>query len=119
MFSRGALYDLLQNRIYIGEIEHKGKIYPGEHRGIVPPELWEQVQAQLRANQNAHRNNPRAVIPNLLAGLVHDDRGNRFTPTHAVKNGKRYRSIFLKLRSRILASALPVRSEYLPEKSRL
>src|SRR5208283_2666975 len=30
-FSRGALYLMLQNRIYLGEIVHKGAAYPGEH----------------------------------------------------------------------------------------
>ena len=29
--SRGALYLMLQNRIYRGEITHKGNAYPGEH----------------------------------------------------------------------------------------
>ena len=31
--SRGALYLMLQNRIYRGEITHKGNAYPGEHSG--------------------------------------------------------------------------------------
>ena len=30
--SRGALYLMLQNRIYRGEIVHKDQAYPGEHR---------------------------------------------------------------------------------------
>ena len=30
-FSRGALYQMLQNRVYRGEIVHKGAAYPGEH----------------------------------------------------------------------------------------
>src|SRR3989440_767187 len=33
--SRGALYLMLQNRIYRGEIVHRGKSYPGEHEAIV------------------------------------------------------------------------------------
>ena len=89
--SRGTLYNILQNRIYLGEIEHRGQVYPGEHEGIVPRKLWERVQAQLRANNRAHQNGLRAAMPSLLAGLVYDERGNRFTPAHAVKNGKRYR----------------------------
>src|SRR5271157_4138998 len=34
-FSRGALYLMLKNRIYRGEIVHKGKASPGEHAAIV------------------------------------------------------------------------------------
>jgi DNA invertase Pin-like site-specific DNA recombinase len=90
-YSRGALYCILQNRIYLGEIEHRGQVYPGEHEGIVPRELWERVQARLRANNHAQQNGLRAAMPSLLAGLLYDERGNRFTPAHAVKNGKRYR----------------------------
>ena len=90
-YSRGALYSILQNRIYLGEIDHRGQIYPGEHKGIVPRELWARVQAQLRTNNQAHKNGLRAAMPSLLVGLLYDERSNRFTPAHAVKNGKRYR----------------------------
>lgn len=39
-FSRGALYALLSNPIYIGQIRHKDKVYEGQHEGIIPVELW-------------------------------------------------------------------------------
>jgi site-specific DNA recombinase len=39
---------MLQNRIYRGEITHKGNAYPGEHRAIIEKPLWESVQARLR-----------------------------------------------------------------------
>src|SRR5437763_2434165 len=48
--ARGALYLMLQNRIYCGDIVHKDKHYPGEHEAIVEPELWDAVQARLAAN---------------------------------------------------------------------
>ncbi len=91
VYSRGALYSILRNRIYVGEIKHKGQVYPGEHEGIVPRELWERVQVRLQANDHAHKNRSRAAMPSLLVGLIYDDQGNRFTPAHAVKSGKRYR----------------------------
>src|ERR1700719_2754207 len=49
-FSRGALYLMLQNRIYRGEIVHKGQFHLGEHTPIVDQPLWEAVQAQLAGN---------------------------------------------------------------------
>src|SRR6478609_9694135 len=49
-FSRGALYLMLQNRIYRGEIVHKGQFHPGEHTPIVDQPLWDAVQAQLASN---------------------------------------------------------------------
>ena len=49
--ARGALYTMLQNRIYRGRIVHKDKHYPGEHEAIVDEALWDEVQRQLAANQ--------------------------------------------------------------------
>jgi site-specific DNA recombinase len=89
--ARGALYLLLQNRIYRGEIVHKDQHYPGEHESIIDPELWEAAQAKLAANAVERSTGIGARSPSLLAGLLFDADGNRMTPTHAVKNGRRYR----------------------------
>ncbi len=90
-FSRGALYTLLHSRLYRGEIRHRDRSFPGQHEPIIAKELWEQVQARLAANKEDRRNGKQASSPSLLAGLVFDDRGNRLTPSHAVRHGKRYR----------------------------
>jgi DNA invertase Pin-like site-specific DNA recombinase len=90
-FSRGALYKILRNHIYVGEIFHKGKAYPGEHKAIIDSEHWEKVQAMLAENRQGNRRKARATKVSLLTGLVFDQNGNRFTPTHANKSGKRYR----------------------------
>src|ERR1700730_17484526 len=90
-FSRGALYLILQNRLYRGEIAHKDQHYPGEHKAIIEPQLWDAVQARLAANAVERSSGGRAKIPSLLAGLLFDGDGNRMTPTHAVKKGRRYR----------------------------
>jgi hypothetical protein len=89
--ARGALYLMLQNRIYRGEIVNKDKHYPGEHKAIVEPQLWDAVQARLAANAVERSTGERAKHPSLLAGLLFDADGNRMTPTHAVKKGTRYR----------------------------
>jgi DNA invertase Pin-like site-specific DNA recombinase len=49
-FSRGALYLILQNRLYRGEIVHKGQSHPAGHAAIIDQPLWDAVQAQLAAN---------------------------------------------------------------------
>src|SRR5260370_15939330 len=46
-FSRGALYELLANPIYIGETRHKVIRHPGQHEAIVDRDTWEQVQRRL------------------------------------------------------------------------
>jgi hypothetical protein len=90
--SRGALYTMLRNRVYRGEIVHKGQNYPGEHEAIIDDlALWEFAQARLAENAVERRGGTRIDNPSLLIGLLFDSRGQRMTPTHAVKNGKRYR----------------------------
>ena len=89
--SRGALYLMIQNRIYRGEITHKGNAYPGEHKAIVDKTLWDKVQAVLAENRVDRTTGTDAKYPSLLAGLAFDDSGKRLTPTHAVKKGTRYR----------------------------
>ena len=90
-YSRGALYHLLSNRMYIGEVVHRGQSYPGLHRPIVPRKLWDQVATRLLKNNHAHRSAKSRTTPSLLSGMLFDSNGVRFTPTHAVKNAKRYR----------------------------
>lgn len=88
-FSRGALYEMLRNRTYIGQIRHKDTWHPGQHRAIVPAELWERVQSILTANTNG-KFVRRGHTQSLLAGLLRDSNGTLFTPSHSVKNGRRY-----------------------------
>ena len=90
-FFRGALYSILKNRLYRGEIAHRGASYPGQHEAIVSVELWESVQALLAANNQAKRTGVYAKDPSLLAGLLFDDRGHRLTPIHTIRRGIRYR----------------------------
>jgi hypothetical protein len=89
--ARGALYLMLQNRIYRGEIVHKDQSYPGEHKAIIDPTLWDAVQGRLAENAVDRGTGTRVKNPSLLGGLLFDGEGHRMTPTHAVKNGKRYR----------------------------
>jgi site-specific DNA recombinase len=90
-FSRGALYKILNNRLYLGEITHKGQCHRGEHEAIISRELWDQVQTQLRGDNQGRRSGVRVESPSLLTGLIFDGEGNKLTASHAVKNGRRYR----------------------------
>lgn len=90
-FARGALYTILQNKHYIGFITHKDQAYPGDHDAIVDEELWNQVQNLLTKNGINQKHKTCAKEPSLLCGLLFDEHDNRFSPSHAVKNKKRYR----------------------------
>ena len=67
-FSRGALYQLLSNPIYIGEIRHKQERHPGQHAAIISRELWERVQQPL--SHKAAR--PWRVIVQCRGSASHD-----------------------------------------------
>src|SRR5689334_16767879 len=90
-FSRGALYLMLQNRTYLGEIVHKGQSHPGDHAPLIDQPLWDAVHSQLADNTAERSSGTRTRQPGLLAGLLFDPDGNPMTPTHAVKKGTRYR----------------------------
>jgi len=90
-FSRGALYLMLQNRIYLGEIVHKGAAYPGEHPSIIDEDLWSSVQRRLEANGVERRERQASAPPNLLTGVLFDADSQAMTPTYAIKKGVRYR----------------------------
>ena len=90
-FSRGHFYRILSNPVYIGQIVHKDEVFAGQHPAIVEMDLWQAVQAQLKANLAGHRTRANSAQPSLLTGLVFDEQGHRLTPSHAQKGTRRYR----------------------------
>ena len=64
---------------------------PVQQAALIDDESWSTVRDQLAANTSNHRRGAKAAEPSLLAGLLVDARGERFTPSHAVKKGRRYR----------------------------
>jgi site-specific DNA recombinase len=90
-FTRGSLSHLLKNPLYLGEIHFKGQVHAGQHASIVGRELWDAVQATLARSAVEQRHGRRAKEPSVLSGLLFDKHGGRMTPSHAVKNGQRYR----------------------------
>src|SRR5438445_1629153 len=89
-FSRGALYALLSNPVYIGEIAHKGARHPGQHQAILDRETWDSARDQLRTGA-PERHGPATGPRSPLIGKLFDEAGHRLTPSHATKAGRRYR----------------------------
>ena len=90
-FTRGALYHLLSNPIYVGKIAHKSEVYDGQHEAIIADELWQGVQARLSDSAVERKTRRNARNPSLLAGKVFDADGRPLTPSHACKSSRRYR----------------------------
>jgi site-specific DNA recombinase len=91
VFSRGSLYEMLQNPLYLGQIRHKKLTFPGQHQAILKKELWERVQKRLASNRPPDAVHGGTSEASWLTGLLFDADGNRFAPSHTTRRGKHYR----------------------------
>lgn len=86
-----CLFTMLRNRLYLGEITHKGQSFPGQHEPIVSTDLWAAVHAFIDGRKQGPRTRYKKE-PALLTGLLYAPDGQRMLPTYTQKkNGKRYR----------------------------
>ena len=92
VFSRGALFHLLRNRLYLGEIVHKGTAHPGLHEAIIDDALFTKVQQQLDANKRRIGTSPKTQSRFMLTGRIFDAHGHPMSPsTTQGSTGMRYR----------------------------
>ncbi len=90
-FSKTSLYKILNNRLYIGDITHKGKSYPGLHEAIIDEEIWNTAHKRLDKEEKNKLPVPKSKTPAPLKGLLFGPDGMAMTPSHSTKKGKRYR----------------------------
>jgi DNA invertase Pin-like site-specific DNA recombinase len=89
--SNGALFKILTNPIYRGEVRHRDTRYPGQHEAIVPEELWNAAQFLREKTRRAASTLPKAQKKNPLLGLLTDEHGRRYKAVHTTKAHRRYR----------------------------
>src|SRR5467141_210511 len=75
-FSRGALYALLSNPIYLGEIRHKNLRHPGQHQPIVDRAVWQRTQHQLQEHRVSAKSHDSSVERSPLIGRLVDENGD-------------------------------------------
>ncbi len=91
----GYLYDpsglsyLLRNRIYLGQITHKDKSYPGEHDAIIEVDLFQQVQERLAANHHKFVNRQTRSAACPLHNKIFDAQGRPMRPNFGYGRGKK------------------------------
>jgi site-specific DNA recombinase len=90
-FSRGALYALLSNPIYVGEIRHKRICHTGQHEAILDRAVWDRTQQQLRQHRVRNKGRDARVEKSPLIGRLVDENGYGLTPSHARKGERKYR----------------------------
>jgi site-specific DNA recombinase len=103
------IYEILNNRTYLGETKHKDKTYPGEHEAIIPQTLWDSVHALIEHNPSGRRR--RDVIPALLRGIIHCGHcGCSLTVSYTIRKGKMYRYYVCSTASKMGYDTCPVRT---------
>jgi site-specific DNA recombinase len=90
-WTKGAVYKILANKIYIGQAVHRGVPYLGEHVAIVDQRAWDKAHAVMA--EPAHRRGAatRAQVPALLKGLIFGPNGRPMSPCHTRRRGRIYR----------------------------
>ena len=89
-FSRGNLHALLRYCAYVGQVAHAGNVYDGNHDAILTRSIWDEVQTKLDSLRQAGSAKRAGIRHKSLTGLLFDEIGDRLTPVHATKQGKRY-----------------------------
>src|ERR1700756_2768294 len=87
-FGRGALYQMLANPIYVGEIRHKRLSHPGQHEPIIGKSLWQRVQAMLKQRATRQSGSASRRTPSLLMGKLFDENGEPLYACGAIKGDR-------------------------------
>src|ERR687897_725381 len=90
-WTKGAIYKVLANRVYLGEAVHKGVAYPGEHAAIFDQRAWDKAHAVMAEQAHRRAAATRAQIPALLKGLICGPNGRPMSPSHTRRRGRIYR----------------------------
>ncbi|MBZ6379847.1 hypothetical protein B5C34_13540 [Pacificimonas flava] len=85
----GQIYHILENRIYVGEIEHRSQIYKGNHRAIVSRHIFEDVQKRIEAARQAPRTKLTRAAKCPLAGKVFDAAGAEMAASFSYGRGRK------------------------------
>ena len=88
--STGQIHKILTNPVYRGQIRHRDRIWPGRHPAIVGEALWESMQEKLQSASRRPRGRSAEAAAAPLTGKLRDETGDRLTPTHSVKSGRRH-----------------------------
>ncbi|MEO5351267.1 MAG: recombinase family protein, partial [Magnetococcus sp. YQC-3] len=110
-FDKGAIYRILNNRVYLGEATHKGNSYPGEHTAIIEQADWDLAQSILAAHTRERSNRARAETPAALKGILCCGAcGRAMKPSHTIKEGRMYRYYTCQNALKNGADACPVKN---------
>lgn len=109
-WNKGNVYRLLNNVLYIGEVNHLGSRYPGEQEALIDRKTWDKVQALLASRYHVRDRGRRTKSPVLLQGFLRcTPCGCGMQPTYSMKHGKIYRYYVCMKATKIRAAVCPLR----------
>ena len=90
-FHERIVYDILTDHKYVGRIQHKGVLYPAEHKAIITDQLFERVQEVLKSNHRvAHKHQSKRFA--LLRRMMRcGECGSLVQPAWTKNHGREYR----------------------------
>lgn len=112
-FSKNGIRHILKNPVYAGKVNHKGKVYDGQHKPIITPKIWEKTQSIFTNRESSvTKSTTRISAPPLLKGIFFCGCcGASMTPTYSMKkNGSRYRYYVCSSKHRLTSDKCAVRT---------
>jgi DNA invertase Pin-like site-specific DNA recombinase len=92
IISRGSVLHILQSRLYLGEIVHKGRTYPGQHPALVSQDLFAEVAAKISTNVIQRHARAGRAGSSVLTGILFDAMGQPMSPSFGYgRKGRAYR----------------------------
>ena len=91
-YSRGALYEILKNRIYLGEIVHRDQVYAGEHKAHCAARALGPSSGSTEERQSRTQNWYPSHFPKPLGRLT---AGRPRQPLHSLPYGKERQAVSL------------------------
>src|SRR5664280_2425165 len=91
-YSRGALYEILKNRIYLGEIVHRDQVYAGEHKAHCAARALGPSSGSTEERQSRTQNWYPSHFPKFLGRLT---AGRPRQPLHSLPSGKERQAVSL------------------------
>lgn len=91
-FTINPLISMLKNRLYVGDVHHKGQYYPGQHTALISHDIFAQAQAIFNENKHEKRKRTWTIKSKaLLKGIIYcGSCGGAMSPTHTRKKNKHY-----------------------------
>lgn len=111
LWTTSHIYRALNNKTFLGLVEHEGEEYPGEHEAIVEQNLWDNVQTVLKSGVGRQRRQQTHETNALLHKLIRCGHcGKAMTNSYSRKNGKVYRYYVCGTAAKLGYDACPIRT---------